>query len=349
MALRPIDNPPNPWHATNVEWVGEPPKARLQVYLDATREILSRNDSPDIGFTWSLNPYRGCMHGCAYCYARPSHEYLGFGAGSDFERRIVVKPDAPRLLERTFNRRAWKGEVVVFSGNTDCYQPLEASYGLTRACLQVCLRYRNPVSIITKSPLVERDVELLAALASEAYCAVTISIPFFDAGHARAIEPYVPPPARRLRALGYLASRGVPVGVNFAPVVPGLGDAEMVDVLTRASDLGASWAGYTIMRLPGPVEQVFEKRIRESLPLRADRVLRRLAEMRGGRANDPRFGHRMRGEGPYAEAIATLFRATARRLGLGKHPTPPIPSPFRRPLATSNQLALFEIDPPGGA
>ena len=341
MSLRPIDNPPNPWHSSHVDWVGEPPEARLHTYVDATREILSRNDSPDIGFTWSLNPYRGCVHGCAYCYARPSHEYLGFGAGTDFDRRIVVKPDAPRLLERALRRRAWKGEVIVFSGNTDCYQPLEASYGITRACLQVCLRYRNPVSIITKSPLVERDVDLLRALADEAYCAVTLSIPFADPGHARALEPYVPPPARRLRTIGHLAARGVPVGVNFAPVVPGLADAEMVEVLTRASEQGARWAGFTILRLPGPVAEVFERRVRASLPHRADRVLNRLAEMRGGRVDDPRFGSRMRGEGPYAEAIATLFRATARRLGLGKHPTAPVPTTFRRPLGDEVQLALF--------
>ncbi len=341
MALRRIDNPPNPWHATDVEWVGEPPPARLETFVDSSREILSRNDSPDIEFTYSLNPYRGCIHGCAYCYARPSHEYLGFGAGTDFERRIVVKPDAPRLLERAFRRRAWAGDVVAFSGNTDCYQPIESSYGLTRACLEVCLRYRNPVSIITKSPLIERDADLLRALAEEAFCAVTISVPFFNAGHARALEPYVPPPARRLRALGFLASRGIPVGVNFAPVVPGLADAEMVDVLTRAADLGARWAGFTILRLPGPVAGIFEARLRETLPNRADRVLNRLAEIRGGRRDDRRFGTRMRGEGPYAEAIATLFRSTCRRLGLERHPKPPVPSTFRRPIETGAQLSLF--------
>ncbi len=341
MALQRVDNPPNPWSATAVEFIGPPPSARLEVDVDHTREILSRNDSPDIFFTWSVNPYRGCFHGCAYCYARPTHEHLSFGAGSDFERRIVVKPEAPALLEQAFGRRGWKGELVVFSGNTDCYQPLEANYRLTRACLAVCHRFRNPVGLITKAPLIERDIDLLAALARDAHCTVTISIPFADPVHARALEPSVPPPARRFETIRRLAEAGVPVGVNVAPLIPGLTDAQVGEILTRAREAGATWAGTVMLRLPGPVAEVFEQRLRATLPGRAERVLRRLAEVRGGSLNDPRFGSRMQGEGIYADAVLTLFRQTCRRLGLGRPPDAPPVSPFRRPGRGGQQLSLL--------
>src|SRR5690242_1671011 len=176
----PVANPPNPWHSSVVDYLGEAPNAPLQVFEDHSRSILSKNDSPDLGFTWSVNPYRGCFHGCAYCYARPSHEYLGFGSGTDFERKIVVKPDAAVLLREAFERKSWKGELVMFSGNTDCYQPLEASYRLTRACLEVCAEYRNPAYVITKAPLIERDVDVLVRLSRETSFGVTISIPFWN-------------------------------------------------------------------------------------------------------------------------------------------------------------------------
>src|SRR5918911_588576 len=213
MRPRPIANPPNPWSTTEVEWLGEPPPARLEVYEDATREILSHNDSPDVGFTWSVNPYRGCGHACAYCYARPTHEYLGFGAGTDFETRIAAKLRAPELLRAAFERPSWRGETVVFSGVTDPYQPLEASLRLTRRCLEVCAAYQNPVAIITKAPLVERDVDLLASLARERAAEVMISLPFLDKARARALEPGAAAPERRLVAIQRLAEAGVPVGV----------------------------------------------------------------------------------------------------------------------------------------
>jgi DNA repair photolyase len=339
--LQPISNPPNPWHSTTVEWIGPPPKARLEVFIDHTRSILSRNTSPDIPFEYGLNPYRGCMHGCAYCYARPTHEYLGFGAGSDFDRRIVIKPEAARLLAQVFERRAWKGDLVMFSGNTDPYQPLEASYGITRACLEVCLRYRNPVGIITKAPLIERDIDLLVALAQVTYVAVIISIPFDDAAHARALEPGVAPPARRFEAVRRLAEAGVPVGVNVAPIIPGLTDAQVVSILEQARAAGARWAGRTLLRLPGPVAEVFTARIREALPLRADRILSRLKDCRGGQTHDARFGARMRGTGTYAAAIDALFERTAQRLGFTPPPPVPSPSPFTRPDAPTAQLSLF--------
>ncbi len=341
MALLHVANPPNPWDSSHVEYLEEAPKAKLVVYVDSTRSIVSRNDSPDIAFAHSVNPYRGCYHGCAYCYARPSHEYLSFGAGTDFERRIVIKPEAPRLLEQAFKRRSWQGELVMFSGNTDCYQPLEASYRLTRRCLEVCARFRNPVGVITKSPLIERDVDLLLKLQREAYVSVTLSVPFADAWQARILEPAVPSPQRRFEAIRRLSAAGLEVGVNVAPVIPGLTDAQIVEVLERAREAGAVYAGTTLMRLPGPVAEVFEARLREGfLPERADRVLARIREVRGGKTNDPRYNSRMRGEGPYAEAIRALFNATRRRLGYRERPGPPDPTPFRRPEKPRAQLSL---------
>ncbi|HVR61514.1 MAG TPA: radical SAM protein, partial [Polyangia bacterium] len=223
----PLSNPPNPWASTDVVYLEGAPEVRLQVFEDHTRTILAKNDSPDVGFTWSVNPYRGCFHGCAYCYARPSHEYLGMGAGTDFDRKIVVKPEAPRLLRQAFEKKSWQGELVVFSGVTDCYQPLEASYRLTRGCLEVCAAYRNPVGIITKAPLIERDLDVLVALSERARVSVTLSIPFFDEDKARAIEPFVATPHRRLRTIEKLARAGIDVGVNIAPMIPGLGDEDL--------------------------------------------------------------------------------------------------------------------------
>ena len=316
-ALRPIANPPNPWRTSEVEYLeGEPPDARLEVYEDHTREILASNDSPDVGFNWSVNPYRGCFHGCAYCFARPSHEYLGLGAGTDFDRKITVKPAAPALLRTAFERRSWQGELIVFSGVTDCYQPLEASYRLTRGCLEVCAEYRNPVGIITKAPLIERDLDLLVELNARARVFVSISIPLWNRDHAHALEPYVATPQRRMKTIERLAAAGLDVGVNVAPMIPGLGDSDIPEILTAARDAGARRAGFVFLRLPGSVAKVFEERLREKLPLRADRVLNRVREARGGKLYDARFGIRGQGEGNYAEAARALFDSTARRLGL---------------------------------
>jgi DNA repair photolyase len=316
----PIANPPNPWSTTDVEYLdGDTPNAPLHVYEDTSKTILSKNDSPDVGFTWSANPYRGCFHACAYCYARPTHEYLSFGAGTDFERRIVVKPRAPELLREAFDKSSWIGELVMFSGVTDCYQPLEASYRLTRGCLEVCAEYKNPCGIITKSPLVERDADVLVALSQVTRVSVAVSVPFWDVEKARAIEPFVATPQRRMRVVEKLAARGVRVGVMVAPIIPGLGDEEIGDVLRAAKDAGASFAGYVLLRLPGAVKAVFEERVRAALPLRAERILRRVRETRGGKMYDSRFGTRGTGEGPYAESIAQLFAQTSHRLGLDAH------------------------------
>jgi DNA repair photolyase len=318
MVPRPISNPPNPWLSTEVEYLDEIPPAELEVYEDHTREILSHNDSPDVGFSWSVNPYRGCFHACVYCYARPTHEYLGLGAGTDFERKITVKPEAPRLLREAFEKPSWKGELVVFSGVTDCYQPLEASYRLTRGCLEVCAEYGNPLGIITKAPLIERDVDVLQELNRKSHVSVTVSIPIWDRAHAHAMEPYVATPQRRMQTVERLAAAGLDVGVNIAPVIPGLSDADIPRILEAAHAAGARRAGFVFLRLPGSVKQVFEQRLRETLPLRADRVLNRVREARGGKLYDPRWGVRGRGEGTYAEAARALFDATVRRLGMNQ-------------------------------
>ncbi len=313
----PVENPPNPWASAAVEYLEEPPpNVKLEVYEDHSRGILATNDSPDVGFKWSVNPYRGCMHACAYCYARPSHEYLSFGAGTDFDRKIVVKPRAPELLRAALSKKTWRRETVVFSGVTDCYQPLEASYRLTRRCLEVCRDLANPVAIISKAPLVERDVDFLEELAAVAATHVTISIPFWDAEKARAIEPYVATPARRVRIIETLARRGISTGVNVAPIIPGLNDEDMPKILAAAAQAGARSAGFVLLRLPGSVKQVFQQRLRAALPLSADRILHRIRETRGGELYDSRFGTRGRGEGCYAATIEALFRTTARRVGL---------------------------------
>jgi DNA repair photolyase len=316
--MRPLPafNPPNPWHSTAVEYLGEAPVQPLVVYEDQTRSVLSENTSPDLGFRWSLNPYRGCHHGCAYCYARPSHEYLGFGSGADFERKIVVKRRAPELLRRALEQPSWKRELILMSGDTDCYQPLEASLELTRACLGVCAEFENPVHVITKAPLVERDLDVLRRLAECAQAGVTVTIPFFDEVTARAIEPGVAPPARRLRTVRTLADAGIRVCVNIAPVIPGLNDRDIGRILAGAAAAGASRAAMIPLRLPGSVKQVFFDRLEQALPLAAPRVLARIREMRGGRLNDSRFGWRMQGQGPYIEGVWRLFETLAKRHGL---------------------------------
>jgi DNA repair photolyase len=312
----PIDNPPNPWASTAVEYLeAPPPDIRLEIYEDNTREILAKNDSPDVPFTYSVNPYRGCFHGCAYCYARPSHEYLSFGAGTDFERRLVVKPNAPALLERALKKKSWRKEAIVFSGVTDCYQPIEASYRLTRRCLEVCAAHANPVGVITKAPLIERDIDVLKQIAERASLHVIISVPFWDEDNARAIEPYVATPARRIRVIETLAAAGIKVGVNIAPAIPGLSDQDIPRILSAARAAGATSAGYVLLRLPGSVPDVFISRLRAGLPLVADRVLHRIRETRGGDLYDSRYGIRGRGQGPYAQSIGALFRTTAARLG----------------------------------
>jgi DNA repair photolyase len=338
MSLRAVSNPPNPWISSQLEYLEEVPEAKLEVYEDHSKTILAENDSPDVGFRFSVNPYRGCFHGCAYCYARPSHEYLSFGAGTDFERKIVVKPRAAELLREAFDKKSWQGDLVAFSGVTDCYQPLEASLELTRRCLEVCAEYRNPVGIITKAPLIERDLDVLVKLHEVASLRVMMSIPFWNADNARAIEPYVATPQRRLKTLSRLAAAGLRVGVMVAPIIPGLNDEDLVRVLEAAAAAGARSAGTVFLRLPGSVKQVFEERVRQALPLRADKILHKVREARGGKLYDSRSFIRQKGEGPYAESARALFDATCRRLGLNQDEDLPNAGTFSRP---GSQLKLL--------
>lgn len=324
MKLRRIDNPPNPYLSEHREWLGPPPKARIEVYEETSGSILSRNDSPDVPFTWSVNPYRGCQHACIYCYARPYHEYLGFGAGTDYETKLVVKLNAPQLLREALRKPAWKRESLYFSGITDCYQPIEASYRLTRQCLEVCAEHRNPATVVTKGFLVTRDIDVLRELHARAGVCITFSIPFADAETAKLIEPQAPPPARQFEAMRRLREAGIPVGVIVSPIIPGLNDRDIPRILEQAAAAGAQSASYTALRLPGSVEAVFIKRLREAMPLRADRVINRLRDIRGGRLDESRFGKRMRGQGPYWQSICGLFAVSKKRYGLtgGSAPEP---------------------------
>ncbi len=338
---RSVSNPPNPWQSVHAEWLGEPPAAQLEVFEEEARSIIAENESPDVGFRYSINPYRGCFHSCSYCYARPTHQYLGWGAGTDFDRKIVAKTNAPQLLRRELLRPSWKGETIVFSGVTDCYQPLEAVYGLTRKCLEICRQFRNPIGIVTKGALIRRDLDILSGLAKEAEVTVYISVPFDDDRTARAMEPNVSPPSQRLETIAALAGAGVRTGVAIAPVIPGLNDSDIPKMLARARAAGASKAFITLLRLPAEVLPVFEERLNEAFPDRASRVWSNLRQARGGKLNDSRFGSRMEGTGPRWQAIETLFDVECRRLGLNSdgemHPRT---STFRRPPPA--QAMLFE-------
>ena len=318
--MRYVENPPNPWQATHVEWLGEPPEARLEVFEeDATRSIITHNNSPDVGFDYSVNVYRGCTHACSYCFSRPTHEYLGFGAGTDFERKIVVKVRAAELLRRELLRPSWRGDVLVFSFTSDPYVPLEAHYKLTRRCFEVCLEFRNPVSIVTKSALVRRDLDLLIELNRQAAVEVFFTIPFHDAETARALEPFAPAPEHRFNAMRTLADAGIPVGLGIAPVIPTLNDPHIPQLLKRAQECGARHAFMSLLRLPGSVAPYFEQRLREKLPTKANRVLNRIRDARGGKLNSSVFGERMRGKGQFWDAQQKLFEVYTKRLGFNEH------------------------------
>lgn len=316
--MRRVSNPPNPWDSTYAEWIGEPPAAELEVFEEEARSILAENESPDVGFRFSLNPYRGCFHACAYCYARSSHQYLGFGAGTDFDLKIVVKKNAPELLRRELLRPSWEAEAIVFSGNTDCYQPLEAVYGLTRQCLEVCREFRNPVSIVTKGALLRRDLPLLAEMAKETSVSAFLSIPFADEETARSIEPHASLPSQRFETLRLLSEAGVATGIGIAPVIPGLNDSDIPVLLERARAAGARQAFMTLLRLPGATLPVFEARLAEALPDRAGKIWSNLLQTRGGKKNESAFGLRMRGVGPRWEVIEDLFETQCRKLGFNR-------------------------------
>ena len=320
---------------------GGPARQPTLFYRDASRSVLAENQSPDVGFRFSLNPYRGCEHGCIYCYARPSHEYLGFNAGLDFERRIMVKDDAPELLRKTFVSRRWEPQVVALSGNTDCYQPVERKLGITRRCLEVFAEFRNPVSAITKSSLITRDADLLAELARDGAAQAFVSVTTLDPELARRMEPRAARPERRIDAIAALSAAGVPVGVMVAPVIPGLNDAEIPRILAAAARAGALSAGWVLLRLAKPLDELFDSWLAERFPERRARVLGRIRETRAGRLSDARFGHRMRGQGAYAEQLASLFAVAARKAGLDRKMPPLVATAFRRPAVRGSQLGLF--------
>ena len=316
--MRPVSNPPNPWLSTQVEYLDEPPPAELAVYEETAKSALSENESPDVGFRWSVNPYRGCQHACAYCYARPTHQYLGFGAGTDFERRIVVKRNVHELLARELGSASWKRERVVFSGNTDCYQPLEASYELTRRCLEVCRARHTPVGVITKGTLVRRDLALLAELARGPGAGVHVSIPFLDERTGRAVEPGAPSPRKRFETLRLLSEAGIETGVAISPLVPGLNESDVAGILEQAREAGATRAFLTLVRLPAEVLPVFRERLAAGFPEQVRKVESGIREMKLGAWNRSDFGQRMHGSGPRWEAIRGLFEIQCRRLGLNR-------------------------------
>jgi len=336
---RPVSNPPNPWTTRHVEWLDEPPLAELVVYEEEAKSLITENDSPDVGFRFGINAYRGCQHACAYCYARPSHQYLGFGAGTDFDRKIVVKTNAPALLARELARPSWNGDVIAFSGNTDCYQPLEASYELTRRCLEVCHARSNPVGLITKSALVRRDVDLLASMAKRGGVHVTITIPFLDEDVARKLEPGAPTPKKRFETMAALSAAGIPTGIALAPIVPGLNDPDIPQLLERAAACGATGSFLTLLRLPAEVLPVWRERIAEVMPERAKKIESAILDVRGGRMNRSEFGRRMSGSGPRWETIEQLFAIHRRRLGLDRGEDS---FPLQRPRPRPTQGSLFE-------
>jgi DNA repair photolyase len=339
------ENPPNRFetleYAPDPEAVDpEGPARETQFFKDPSRSLITVNDSPDVGFEASINPYRGCEHGCIYCYARPTHEYLGFSAGLDFETKILVKEDAPALLRRELSSPRWKPQVLAISGVTDPYQPVERRLRLTRQCLEVLVEFRNPVVIITKNHLVTRDLDLLGELARTQAAAVYLSVTTLDARLAGTMEPRTSQPRRRLAAIEALSRAGVPAGVLVAPVIPGLTDHEMPAIIGAAARAGARFAGYVLLRLPHAVAPLFEAWLARHRPARKDKVLNRIRAIRGGRLNDPRFGSRMKGEGIFAEQIGDLFALACRKAGIGTRGPGLSTAAFRRPGPM--QRSLFE-------
>jgi len=317
----------------------ERPPRPTEIYRDTSKSILSYNDSPDVGMAVYLNAYRGCEHGCIYCYARPYHEYLGLSAGLDFETRIFVKENGPDLLRQELLAKSWTPQAIGFSGVTDPYQPVERRLKLTRGCLEVMAEFRNPVAVITKSHTVTRDIDLLGQLASHGAAMVMLSITTLDNDVAGVMEPRASRPERRLDAVRALAAAGVPVGVMVAPIVPGLTDHEVPAILKAAAEAGAITAGRTVVRLPYGVKDLFSDWLTAHFPDRKDKVLNRVRAMRDGKLNDPNFGSRMSGEGPFAESIHQMFELHRRKLGLNRHVELSTES-FRRPPGP--QRSLFD-------
>src|SRR5438067_9449864 len=296
------------------------PRSATQYFRDGTKSVITRNNSPDVGFETSLNPYRGCEHGCIYCYARPTHEYLGFSAGLDFESKIIVKTNAPEVLRAELESQRWQPQTLVMSGVTDPYQPIERKLRITRGCLEVLAQFRNPVAIITKNRLVTRDIDLLCELAKYNAVAVNLSVTSLDPKLQRVLEPRTSSPQARLDAIGQLRSAGIPTGVMVAPVIPGLTDHEIPNILDACAKAGAQFAGYTVVRLPWTVAPLFEHWLEEHFPDRKEKVLGRIRHLRGNRLNNSQWHTRMTGEGIFSEQIASLFKVACRHAGIGERP-----------------------------
>ncbi len=337
------DNPANRFEKIHLEpdpeFVEPKQSLRTEFFRDATQSFITYNDSPDVGFNASINPYRGCEHGCVYCYARPTHEYLGFSAGLDFESKIMVKEDGPELLRRELASPKWKPQVIAMSGVTDCYQPVERRLRLTRRCLEVLAAFRNPAAIVTKNHLVTRDIDLLVELARFNAALVHVSVTTLDAELAARLEPRASLPAHRLAAIAELSRAGVPVGVFVAPVIPGLTDHEMPNLIAAAADAGALSASFVPLRLPFGVGPLFEAWLERHFPDRKEKVLGRVRDLRGGRLNDPRFNVRMRGQGIWAEQMRRMFHVACRRAGLPRREVELSAAAFR--LLAGPQLELF--------
>jgi len=321
--------------------VDEPAKPKTVITIERAKTIITRNDSPDIGFDRSINPYQGCEHGCSFCYARPSHAYYGLSPGIDFETRIFAKTNAAERLREELAKPGYRCEVIAIGVNTDAYQPIEREHRITRSILEVACETRHPVSLITKSALIERDIDLLSDLARDKLTAVTLTIVTLDHDVSRYLEPRTSAPARRLKAIERLAAAGIPVSVNVAPVIPFLTDSELESILEVARDAGAQSAGYTLLRLPWEVKDIFRAWLDAHFPLKAAHVMSRVQQMRGGRDNDPNFGSRMSGQGRYAELLRQRFEKGCRRFGLEGGHWAALDTARFRPPSRHGQASLF--------
>ncbi len=337
------DNIPNRfekfhWEPTPGEWDEELPPPKTQYFIDSSKSIIAENDSPDLPFDYSVNPYRGCEHGCVYCYARPFHEYLGYSAGLDFETKIVIKPEADILLRNEFLARSYKPGYINFSGITDAYQAIERKLGITRKCLQVCLEFNNPAGIITKSSLIKRDIDILSEMAKSKLAAVMISLTTLDKSLASVMEPRASSPAKRLEAVETLAKAGIPVGINLAPIIPGLNDKEIPALLKAGADAGASFAHYIVLRLPYSVKEMFFGWIEKVYPDRKNKIMNLVMDMREGKLNDSAPVTRFKGTGEIAAMINSVFHASCRKNNLSSKSPALSAENFRR---VTKQMDLF--------
>lgn len=315
-------------------------KKPTQFYKDHSRTVIAKNDSYDVGFDYSFNPYRGCEHGCVYCYARQTHEYLGFSSGIDFETKIMVKEDGPELLEKELKKKSYKPKLIAFSGNTDCYQPIEKRLEITRRALQVCLKYKNPVSIITKNALIQRDADVIKELSDQDLAVVTISITTLDRQLTNKMEPRTSSPEMRLNTIKYFAERNIPVGVNIAPIIPGLNDKEIPEILKQASLNGASHAGKIMLRLPFAVKDLFLDWVKREFPDRAGKIINSIKQMRDGKLNSSEWDERFTGKGEIADAIHKLFDISCQKNDLNREKIELRTDLFIRNY--SNQMDMFK-------